>query len=111
MIAILAYYGAALVATIAIGFAMSGARGALWAAALATWVLSFLGSFSIGSYTLVTTFVLLSLAIGTSAGWIVTTRHRVIAILIGVILWAIAITTLDDAWLFLPFTVLGSLPR
>ena len=109
MIAILAYYGAALVTLVAIGWALSGSRGALWMAVLASWTLSFLASFSIGTYTLVMTFVLLALAIGYSADWIETGTHRVLAALTGVLLWAFAVSTLDDAWLFLPFTVLGSL--
>lgn len=108
MSVILVYYGTALVTLVAIGLTLSGSRGSLWVAALASWFLSFLGSFSIGIYTLVLTFVFLSLAVGTRVGWVETARDRIQAILVGIGLWLLAVRTVNDFWLFFPLSAIGA---
>ena len=77
-----------------------------WVAALLAWALSFLGSFSIGLYTLVLAFVFLALALAYQRKLIQSPRHVIITILLGVIVWAIFVAAVDDYWLFLPMQVL-----
>ena len=102
---------AALVVLIGIGLAFHYSKSYLWLAAFGSWVFSFLGSFSIGLYTLVITFVLLMLAIGFSAGWIKSGLHEVLAVVAGVALWVVAINTVDDFWLFFPISAIGLLDQ
>ena len=107
--AVFAFFAAALVTLIGIGLAVSTSRRYLWLAALGSWVFSFLGSFSIGLYTLVLTFVLLALAVGFATGWIKSSAQALVAALAGVAVWAVAIYTVDDFWLFFPISALGLL--
>ncbi len=80
-----------------------------WGAALATWVFSFLGGFSIGLYTLSATFILTALAIGHSLGLIRRTQHSLLAVIGGLSVWLLLITTVDDYWLFFPLVELFDL--
>ncbi|WP_301108795.1 hypothetical protein [Sporosarcina sp.] len=74
-----------------------------WLAALIMYVVSFLGSWSIGLYLLVIPFVLLMLALAHSFGWVKKGLQNVPFAIIGIILWYVSITNIDDYWLFLPF--------
>jgi hypothetical protein len=80
--------------------------GWYWAAALLAWAVSFLGSFSIGLYTLVFAVVFLALALAYQFRLIKTRLHLVLTIFLGVIVWAVLVSTVDDYWLFLPMKVL-----
>ena len=87
--------------------ARQGSGGALWAAAAVSYVLAFLGSFSIGLYVLVITFVLVAVGIARAAGLARGPLHYGLAAGAGVALWALAVWRIDDAWLFLPFHVVS----
>ena len=89
---------------IALSFGVS--KSYLWVATVSSWIASFLASFSIGLYLLVVTFVLLTLATGYSARWIRHGKHLWLAVGAGVGLWLIAVSTVDDYWLFLPLSFL-----
>jgi hypothetical protein len=104
-----ALFGLSFFATIvAIGLAVSVSRRFLWLAALSSWLLSFLGSFSIGLYTLVITFVTLALAIGFTTGWIRGYIGELLAAASGIVSWACAVRWIDDYWLFFPLNELLS---
>lgn len=83
-----------------------GSKKWFWLSGLLFYILSFLGSFSIGGLTLSLTFVLWALALGYSLKLIKKPAHILLAILTGIALWALMVTTLDDAWWYLPFRVL-----
>ncbi|MCH7665062.1 MAG: hypothetical protein IH936_03910 [Acidobacteria bacterium] len=72
-------------------------------AAIASWVFSFLGSWSIGLATLVVTFIFFALAAGRALGWITRPIHAGIAMIAGVTLWFISVSLVDDYWLFYPW--------
>lgn len=74
-----------------------------WASALAMYLFSFLGSFSIGLYTLVFAFCLLAIAIAHSFHWIKRGSHYVFTVALAVFAWAASIYYVDDYWLFYPF--------
>ncbi|WP_153722896.1 hypothetical protein [Sporosarcina cascadiensis] len=74
-----------------------------WLAGLVMYVVSFLGSWSIGLYLLIVPFIFWSLALAHSFSWVKRPWQNVIFAVIGMILWYISITTIDDYWLFLPF--------
>lgn len=76
-----------------------------WVAGLCMYVFSFIGSWSIGGYTLSMAFALWALAIGHSLNVIKQLSHSVIAVIIGLALWGMMIKTLDDFWWFLPFSM------
>ncbi|MFZ3580017.1 hypothetical protein [Virgibacillus sp. DJP39] len=78
-----------------------------WLAGLIMYVVSFLGSWSIGLYLLVIPFVLWTLAFAHSFGWAKNSWQNVPFSVIGIILWYLSITYIDDYWLFFPFTWLG----
>jgi hypothetical protein len=80
-----------------------------WAAAAASWVVSFLGAFSIGLYLFVFTLIFLALAIGHSAGRIKRWWHAFAAVTVGVAVWALLVRTVDDAILFYPIHALFDL--
>ncbi len=74
-----------------------------WGAAFATWIFSGLGVFSIGIFTLSTTFVLAALAAGHSMGLIRQFRHSLLAASGGLALWAMLLATGNVvAWLLFP---------
>lgn len=75
-----------------------------WLAGLIMYIVSFLGSWSIGLYLLVLTFVLWVVAFAHSFGWVKKYWHNVPFAIIGIILWYLSIKNIDDYWLFLPFT-------
>lgn len=69
------------------------------------YIFSFLGSWSIGGYTLSVAFALWALAIGHSLKLIKKLYHSVIAVIIGLVLWGTMTKTVDDVWWFLPFSL------
>jgi len=100
--AVVVYYSLAILTLASAVLAIVHNPRWYWAAALLSWVVSFMGGFSIGLFTLVLTFVFLALALGYQFKWIKTRLHAVIATLMGMGVWAVAIATVDDAWLFFP---------
>ena len=70
-------------------------------AAVLSYLLAFVSGFSIGLIVLVVTFMSLAIALVTWFGrrdqW-----HRLLAAIGGAGAWAVAVRTVDDAWLFLP---------
>lgn len=94
-----------LFGVVGIFLAISNDKRWFWAAGLFIYFVSFLGSWSIGVYTLSITFVLWALALGYSLKLIKKPYQAVWAILIGIVLWAVMIMTLDDYWWFLPFRI------
>jgi len=74
-----------------------------WLAGLLMYIVSFLAIWSIGLYLLVVTFVLFMLAIAHSFGWVKKGWQNIPFAIIGIILWYLSITFIDDYWLFLPF--------
>lgn len=91
---------------LAAGLGAAGKPRWYWWAALSSYVCSFLSSFSIGLLVLSLTFIFLSLAVGHSSRLVRTRWHSVTAIAISLGVWALAITTIDDSVLFLPFQLL-----
>ena len=79
-----------------------------WGTAAAVYVGSFLGAFSIGLYLLVAALVSLALAVGHSLRRIHRWEHAAVAMLLGVVAWAILVTCVDDAVLFFPLRLLFS---
>ena len=75
-----------------------------WLAGLIMYIVSFLGGWSIGLYLLVLPFVLWSLALAHSFDWVKSHWHNIPFASIGIILWYLSISYIDDYWLFLPFT-------
>ena len=101
------YYGLVLAVLVLAVMALRGSRRALWSTAAISYVVSFLGAFSIGLYTLVVTFVLVSIGAAQLVGWLGRPAHVAVAGTLGVGLWALAVRNIDDYWLFLPFMVFG----
>lgn len=106
MIGVLVAVLALLLTVVCTGLAVSVSPRYYWPAALFSWVLSFLGSWSIGLYTLVATYVFLALAIGYSTGWIRRAGHDLIATGVGIAAWALLVNVVDDYWLFFPLNAL-----
>lgn len=77
-----------------------------WIVILSSYAFSFITGLSIGLYALSLTFILLALYIAGSFGWLKKTVHLILTVGIGVFIWWIAISTIDDYWLFFPFVVL-----
>jgi len=96
------YYSLAILTLACAALAIVRSPRWYWAAALLSWIVSFLGAFSIGLLTLALTFVFLALAIGNQFDWIKTRIHGLVAVLAGVAVWVVAIATVDDYWLFFP---------
>ncbi|WP_147532957.1 hypothetical protein [Bacillus marasmi] len=74
-----------------------------WLAGIIMYILSFLGSWSIGLYLLVFPFMLFALAIAHSFGWVKRYWNNIPFIAIGGIIWYFSIKNIDDAFLFFPF--------
>jgi len=77
-----------------------------WFAGLVWYILSFLGSMSIGLYLLVFPFVLWTLSLAHTFGLIKNRKDKGLYITIGLILWIVSMTTIDDVYLFYPFKLL-----
>lgn len=77
-----------------------------WIGTLVVYVLSFLGSWSIGLYMLSIAVVMLSLGVGHAAGWVRKTWHSLLATAVGIGVWYLAVNMIDDYWLFWPLHVL-----
>lgn len=103
------FYGLALFSVAAISLGASGRPRWYWWAALSSYVCSFLSGFSIGLLVLSATFVLLLLALGHRLRLITAWWHSAGAFALGLGLWWIAVTQVDDYWLFLPFQLLDPL--
>lgn len=73
-------------------------------AGLVMYVVSFLGSWSIGLYLLVFPFILLILAFAQRLGYLKNNWQLLLFIGLGTILWYFSINHIDDAWLFFPFS-------
>ncbi len=70
------------------------------------YIVSFLGSFSIGLYILVFTFILWTLAIVKFFKLLEKPYHQLTYSLIAIPIWLLSITFIDDYWLFYPFAIL-----
>ena len=77
-----------------------------WLGAFTSYIISFLGGFSIGLYTLSITFIFLALALAHTMKWIKNPLHSILIILAASIIWVISALTIDDYWLFLPFMII-----
>ncbi|WLD92843.1 hypothetical protein [Alkalihalobacillus sp. AL-G] len=75
-------------------------------AGLLIYAVSFLGSFSIGLYILVFTFILWILAIANQLMLLKKPSHHLMYSILAVTVWFFAIIFIDDYWLFYPFAVL-----
>lgn len=75
----------------------------LWFAGILLYVASFLGSMSIGLYIFVFPIVLWTFAIASTFRLIGNSFSKALFIGIGVLLWIVSITLVDDYWLFFPF--------
>jgi len=75
-------------------------------AALASYVCSFLSGFSIGLLVLSVTFVTLVLGLGHRFRLLRSPWYAAVAVPLGLALWWLAVTNVDDYWLFLPFALL-----
>jgi hypothetical protein len=76
-------------------------------AGLLMYIVSFLGSWSIGLYLLVFPFVLWILAFAHFFGWLKGYWQNALFTAIGIMLWYLSITNIDDYWLFFPISWLG----
>ena len=77
----------------------------LWAAAGASWIVACFGVMSYGVILLILTFVLVAVALA----WELHLRKPwqvIVAVFAAIGLWAVAIRTVDDAWLFFPLRLL-----
>ncbi|NLW23823.1 MAG: hypothetical protein GXY91_00995 [Clostridia bacterium] len=74
-----------------------------WFVGLIMYIFSLLASWTIGLYLLVFPFVLWTLAIMHSFGLVKKKWLNVPYAIIGIIIWYLSITYIDDYWLFLPF--------
>ncbi|WP_066639239.1 hypothetical protein [Desulfolucanica intricata] len=74
-----------------------------WIGSLTSYFFSFLGSLSIGIYTLSITFALFALALAHKMKWIKNYLYSIVVIMISLIIWILSILIIDDAWLFYPF--------
>lgn len=77
--------------------------GRYWLAGCIMYIVSFLGSWSIGLYLLVIPAILFMLALAHSFGWVNKRWQNTPFAIVGIILWYLGITYIDDYWLFLPF--------
>lgn len=100
------FWGLAIFTVTAIALGAYGKPRWYWWGALTAYLCSFLGGFSIGLYLLSITFVLIMLAAGHSLKQIRSFRHTAVAIAIGLGLWWLAVTWVDDVYLFMPFRFL-----
>lgn len=106
MIFAVLFYLVALLAPVAIIAGAWGHPRWYWVAAGLLYFDSFLSGFSIGLYLLSLAFAMAVLALGHSLGWIRRFWHSALAVTAGLLLWWMAINTIDDYWLFLPFMLL-----
>ncbi|NMD72832.1 hypothetical protein HHO41_21660 [Bacillus sp. DNRA2] len=72
-------------------------------AGLVMYIVSFLGSWSIGLYLLVFPFILLILALAQGLGLFTNNWKLLLFTVLGIILWYLSINHIDDALLFFPF--------
>lgn len=77
-----------------------------WISGLSTYIFSFLGSWSIGVYTLSLVFILWGLAFAQSLNLMKKTWHFIVVVTTCLIAWLITIVTIDDYWWFFPFRLL-----
>ena len=96
------FWGCAILTLVFSALSVSVSRHFLWPAAFTSWVFSFMASWSIGLYTLVSTFILLSLALFHAFGWLRRPIQAGAAAVLGVVAWAFLYRNVDDYWLFLP---------
>ena len=100
--AIFLFWACAILTVVFAALSVSVSRRFLSPAAFTSWVFSFMGSWSIGIYTLAATFVLLALALFHSFSWLRGPVHAVGAVVLGVVAWAVLHRAVDDYWLFFP---------
>ena len=77
-----------------------------WGDALNSYIASFMMAFSLGLFTLLATFIFLTLVLGNELGWLDTIPHSLAIVALGTALWALLISFVDDAWLFLPVSII-----
>ena len=99
---VILFWGCAVLTVVFSALAIFVSRHFLWPATLASWVFSFMASWSIGLYTLVVTFVLLALALFHVFGWLRGPLQALGAGVLGGMAWAALHRTVDDYWLFFP---------
>jgi hypothetical protein len=75
-----------------------------WLAGILWYGASFLGSMSIGLYLLIFPFTLWSLAFAHTFRLIKKPSNTGLFIGIGILLWIVSITIIDDYWLFFPIS-------
>lgn len=102
------YYGSWLAVLALAGLGLTTKPQLVWFAVAGSCVLSFLGAFSIGLFTLVVTFAMLAVAVGRAFGLVQGAGRTALAAAVGVAAWAVAIRVIDDAWLFLPFSLVSA---
>lgn len=79
-------------------------RKIIWVVGAVWYVVSFLGSWSIGLYLLVLPFTIFTIALAHSIRLIKKPKHVALPLVLGMLLWIISITMVDDYWLFYPFS-------
>ncbi|SFS77022.1 hypothetical protein SAMN05428962_2757 [Paenibacillus sp. BC26] len=75
-----------------------------WLASAVWYVVSFLGSWSNGLLLLFFPFILCTFALAHNIGLIKKLTHAAVSLVIGILLWIISISIIDDYWLFYPFS-------
>jgi hypothetical protein len=73
-----------------------------WIGGFTSYLFSFIGSWSIGIYTLSIAFALFALAFAHTMRWIKNPLYSMVVIFVSVVIWRMCISTIDDVWLFLP---------
>src|SRR5690625_3005803 len=76
--------------------------------AFSGYMLSFLSVFTIGLWVLSITFMAGALAFAHSFSLVKTVTASAVAVLLGIASWAVAITYIDNQWIFIPFGFLMS---
>ncbi|WP_164669848.1 hypothetical protein [Virgibacillus doumboii] len=103
------FYTLVSVTLISVAFAIKGDHQArlYWIAALTSYVLSFLGGFSVGQITVGFTFVFVMLAIAHSFNWVKNGLYYAGFLMLGLVIGGIMVFFVDDYWLFFPFAIFG----
>ena len=103
-------YGLFLIVLILLVLAMTRVKNVAskyWLAGLIMYIISFLSGWTIGLYLLIIPFILFTLALAYSFVWVKKGWHNWVFIIIGIVLWYLGITFIDEYWLFLPFVWLA----
>ncbi|WP_409345868.1 hypothetical protein [Paenibacillus sp. MBLB4367] len=98
------FYGLVILAVLATIIGITVKPKICWLAGIIWYVASFLGSMSIGLYLLIIPFTLWSLAFAHTFRLIKKPLNTGLFIVIGILLWIVSITIIDDYWLFFPIS-------